>query len=85
LLRRGFGRQHLSMTSRASIRSRVRLGVLAVAAALAVVSMLAAAGVASGAAVRRQPGFGAAARIAVDHAAARLAPHSGISGSAPGR
>lgn len=86
MLRRAPTRQHLSMTSRDSIRSRARrAAVIAVAAAAATVSVIAATGVASGVAVQGQPGFGAAARIAVGQAAASLAPRSGISGPATGR
>jgi hypothetical protein len=74
------------MTSRDSLWSRVRQGtVIAVAAAASAVIVLATTGVASGAATQGQPGFGAAARIAVGQAAARLAPRSGMSIPATGR
>jgi hypothetical protein len=74
------------MTSRDSSWSRVRQGaVIAVTAAAAAVIVVATTGVASGAAAQGQPGFGAAARIAVGQAAARLVPRPGMSSPATGR
>jgi len=74
------------MTSRDNIWIRVRIGAaIAVALAAATASVIAATGVARGATAQRHAGFGAAARVVVDHAAAKLAPGSGISRPAPGR
>ena len=67
-------RQHQSMSSDDSMRSRVRRGAIAaVALAAAVASVIAATGVANGAAAQQRQGFGAAARVAVGQAAAKLA------------
>jgi hypothetical protein len=83
LLRWELSRQHLPMTSEDSARIRVRRGaIIGVAVAAATASFIAVTGVANGATAQRQPGFGAAARIAVGQAAARLAPGPGRSGRA---
>jgi len=91
LLQCWLARQHLFMTSLNWLRIRLRMDT-AIAVALAVglalaaaaASVIAATGVARGDAAQQQPGFGAAARVAVGQAAAKLAPGSGSSGPAPG-
>jgi hypothetical protein len=63
--------------------SRAALTAVAVAVVTLIVvaaCIIGATDAASAAATRRQPGFGAAARVAVDHAATRLAPHQPPSG-----
>jgi hypothetical protein len=83
---RQLARQHLSMTAWDSVRNQGRRAtIVAVALTAATVSVIAATAATSHAAVPGQPGFGAAARIAVGQAAATLAPRSGISGRAAAR
>jgi hypothetical protein len=69
------------MTPYASTQTRVRVGaIVAVALAAAIASVVALTGVATGAAAQRQQGFGAAARVAVGQAAAKLAHGMGRTG-----
>jgi len=74
------------MTSPDSIWIRVRIGAaIAVLLAVATASVIATTGAASGAAAQRHPGFGAAARVAVGQAAARLTRGSSTSVPATNR
>jgi hypothetical protein len=73
-------RIRLPISAAIAVTPAVALGLAAVAA-----SVIAATGVARGEASQQQPGFGAAARVAVGQAAMKLAPGSGISDTARNR
>jgi hypothetical protein len=62
-----------------------RVWIVAVALALATACVIAATDAASAAATRQHPGFGAAARVAVDHAAAKLASNRSMPAPVPRR
>ena len=60
-----------------------RVWIVAMALALATACVIAATHAANAAATRRQSGFGAAARVAVDQAAAKLAPSHSMPAQTP--